>query len=345
MRSHLLRFVYATSFLAASLAAQDSSTTMGFYTEHDLVTDGQDMHLVNAWGLAFLLGGPWWVNAEATGLSLLFNGKGVPQSLIVPVPPASGTGQGTPTGIVANSTMDFQLASGKPALFLFATLDGTISGWNPAVSASAVVKVTAKHAVYTGLAMGKISGQNVLYAANTLGSIDVYNTSFQPMTLPGGAFQDSTIPSGFEPYNVQNLGGNIFVTWSNGGPGAGAGYVDEFTPEGTLVLRLQHGDWMNAPWGLARAPLFGFGIGFGPMSGRLLVGNLGSGQIGSFNAKSGDFEGMLNNSSGQPITISGLWGIGFGNGLGAGPANALYFAAGPQGYAHGIFGNITFTKQ
>ena len=128
-----------------------------------------------------------------------------------------------------------------------------------------------------------------------------------------------------------------------GGGGPGAGYVDEFTPEGTLVLRLEHGDWMNAPWGLAKAPLFGFGIGFGPMSGRLLVGNLGSGQIASFNATSGNFEGMLNNSSGEPITISGLWGIAFGDGsANNGAKNELFFTAGPTNNLAGTFGSIVF---
>jgi uncharacterized protein (TIGR03118 family) len=339
------------SLTLGTLMAQDSTDlSAGFYTVNPLVSDvsggapHQDANLINAWGLAFVGTGPWWVNAEATGLSLLYNGSGVPQSLIVTVPPASGTGKGTPTGIVGNATQDFQIAPGKPGVFLFATLDGTISGWNPNVNNTlAIVKVTAS-AVYTGLTMAQLNGANVLYAANALGSIDVYDTNFNKMTLSPGAFTDPGVPTGYAPYNVQALGGNIFVTWSNGGGGAGAGYVSEFTPAGTLVMELQHGTWMNAPWGLALAPLNGFGTGFGPKSGRILVGQLGSGQIAAFNTKSGKFEGLLNDTNGNPITIDGLWGIGFGNNGGAGSAKALYFASGPSFYGHGLFGSITFTS-
>jgi uncharacterized protein (TIGR03118 family) len=255
----------------------------------------------------------------------------------------------TPTGIVGNSTMDFQLSSGNPSIFLFATEDGTLSGWNPKVNMTqAILKVTTPNAVYKGLTIGQMSGKNVLYAANfRSGKIEAYDTNFAPVSLAAGAFTDNEVPAGYAPFNVQNIGGNIFVGWAQQDAqkhdemdGPGLGYVDEFGPDGTLILRLEHGNYMNAPWGLVKAPLLGFG-----QINRILVGNFGSGQIAAFNARTGKFTGLLKEASGAPITIDGLWGIEFGNNGSAGSSKALYFAAGPGGEMHGVFGNITFNKK
>ena len=329
------------------------------YGQHNLVSDIQgmadhtDATLVNAWGLTRSSTGPWWVNSNGKGLSIVYDGTGAPAPAASPIvvnvpPPPGGTGS-SPTGIVFNGTPSFTLASALPAVFIFATEDGTISGWNRSVDpANAVIKVNnSPAAVYKGLTMGQMNGALVLYAANFRGgTVDVFDTSFAPVTLDARAFQDPMIPAGFAPFNVQSIGGSIFVTFAQQDDtkhddvaGPGLGYVDQFTPEGVLVRRFEHGKWLNSPWGVALAP-----AGFGKMSGRLLVGNFGSGQIASFDAQSGEFQGLMRGARGRPITIDGLWGLGFGNDGSAGAANVLFFAAGIQGESHGLFGTVTSTK-
>jgi uncharacterized protein (TIGR03118 family) len=324
------------------------------YVQHNLVSDlsgmadHTDVNLVNAWGISHPGTGPWWVNANGTGLSVLYDGTGagfpIAKPLVVTVPgPTTGTSS-TPTGTVFNGTTDFKIAPNNAARFLFATEDGTISGWNSAVDAThAVIKVNnSPAAVYKGITLGQIRSQNVLYVANfRSGGVEVYDPDFKLINLQSGAFTDPDIPLGFAPFNVQNLNGDIFVTFAKQDStkhddvaGPGLGYVDEFAPDGTLVRRLKHGHWMNSPWGVTLAP-----AGFGKLSGRILVGNFGSGQIASF-SPSGDFKGMMRGKRGKPITIDGLWGLGFGNDANAGPANVLFFTAGIQDEAHGLFGTL-----
>lgn len=329
------------------------------YVQHNLVSDiagladRTDPNLINAWGVTRSATGPWWVNAADAGKSIVLDGSGtaVPAAnpLVVTIPPAGATGTGSPTGIVFNGTSDFAIVTGRPARFIFATEDGTLSGWNPAVDPThAVIKVNnSGSAGYKGLAMGSLNGQNVLYAANFRGgTVDVFDASYSPVAMPAGAFMDGMIPQGYAPFNVQSIGGAIFVSFAkldaahkDEVAGPGLGYVDKFTTDGTLVMRVLHGPWFNAPWAVTLAPQ-----GFGRLSGRLLVGNFGSGQIASFDASNGEFKGMLRGRRGKPITIDGLWGLGFGNGGTAGPATTLYFAAGIQDEEHGLFGTLTPVK-
>jgi uncharacterized protein (TIGR03118 family) len=290
------------------------------------------------------------VNANGSGLSIVYDSSGAPapaaNPIAVTIPAPGGSGTSAPTGIVFNGSMDFQLVPAKPALFLFATEDGTIAGWNNTVSMStAVIKVNlSPAAVYKGLTLGTMGGQNVIYAANFRGgTVDVFNKNFAPMTLPAGAFQDTSLPAGYAPFNVQNIAGSIFVTYAQQDAakhddvaGPGFGYVDRFTAAGVLITRFEHGNWLNSPWGVTQAP-----GNFGKLSQRLLVGNFGSGQIAAFNLESGKFQSMMNGQNGSPITIDGLWGLKFGNGAGAGPSNVLFFAAGIQDEAHGLFGTLT----
>jgi uncharacterized protein (TIGR03118 family) len=197
------------------------------------------------------------------------------------------------------------------------------------------------------LTLGSLGGQNVLFAANFRnGSVDVFDKNFNPVTMPAGAFKDATVPQGYAPFNVQNISGTIFVAFAKQDAtlhddvaGPGFGYVDAFMPNGTLLMRLEHVRWLNSPWGVTLAPQ-----GFGQMSGRLLVGNFGSGQIAAFNPASGEFERMLKGQHGKPITIDGLWGLGFGNDASAGASTALFFSAGIQDEAHGPFGTLTPIK-
>jgi len=188
-------------------------------------------------------------------------------------------------------------------------------------------------------------GANVLFAANfRTGLVEMFDNTFAPVTLTTSAFHDPEIPAGYAPFNVQNVTGNIAVAFAKQDAaahdevdGAGNGYVDIFTPEGTLVLRLHHGQWMNAPWAVTLAP-----ADFGKPGKKFLVGNFGSGEIAAFN-DSGDFHGLLRGAEGKRVVIDGLWGLAFGNGGSAGAASVLYFAAGPGGEQHGLFGTLTMT--
>jgi uncharacterized protein (TIGR03118 family) len=353
--SPIAAFVLACGAFVAFADNDADKSGANVYFQRNLVSDlpdaadRQDKNLVNAWGLDRAPAGPWWVNAAGTGLSQVYdaNGGAAPAAnpLVVTIPSPDGTGHSSPTGIVFNGSQDFQVGTNAPALFLFATEDGTIAGWNPGVSAkTAITKVNrAGNAIYKGLTLGVMNGQNVLYAANFhAGTIEVYDSGFQPVTLPSSAFKDPKLPEGFAPFNVQNINGAIYVTYAmqdedqeDDVPGAGFGYVDRYSPSGVLLLRLEHGKWLNAPWGITISP-----GGFGKLSNKLLVGNFGSGQIAAFNAESGEFQSMMNDPTGKPVTIDGLWGLRFGNGFAAGGVNVLYFAAGIQDEDHGLFGTL-----
>ncbi len=316
------------------------------YQQTNLVSDvpglaaRTDPHLVNAWGLARSSGSPWWVADNGTGVSTLYTGTGaiVPLVVTIPVPPG-GTPPSTPTGTVFNATAADFLGDH----FIFVTEDGTISGWTSGTSA-VLRKNFAGSAIYKGVTIAQINGVNFLYAANFFGgAIEVFDRNYMPVTLAAGAFSDPTLPEGFAPFNVQNIGGKVFVAFAKQDEdmedevaGPGLGFVDEFDSSGNLLMRLRSGRWMNAPWGLALSPDH-----FGKLSNRLLVGQFGSGQIASFDPDTGNFQGLLRGPHGQPLTIDGLWALGFGNDAGAGSSKTLFFTAGIDDEEHGLFGTIT----
>lgn len=280
------------------------------------------------------------------------------------IPPAPGSSDpGVPTGTVFNGTTAFPLTPGNAARFLFVTEDGTISGWNPAVDpTNAIIKVTTKDAVYKGVAIASRGGDWFLYVTNfAKRRIEVFDSSFQRVHLgdddhhhfsdnhdgdrhDGERFQDDRIPRSFSPFNVQNIGGDLYVTFAKRDPatnddvaGPGFGYVDVFSPSGRLLRRLEHGPWLNAPWGLALAP-----GEFGAFTHNLLVGQFGSGEIAAYDVATGAFLGKVLKETGtEPLTIEGLWALGFGNGVGAGPLNTLFFTAGIEDETHGLFGSLT----
>jgi len=320
------------------------------YQQTNLVSDqaglaaNTDPHLVNPWGLSVSPTGPWWVADNGTGLSTLYNGAGAIQSLVVTIPNIRGSSDAAaPTGTVFNgSATDFLVDTGKPAHFLFATEEGTIAAWNS--GPNAVLKVNnAGKAVYKGLALAQSGGAARLYAANfDGGTIDVFDGSFAPVALGAEAFHDRAVPKNFAPFNVQAIGGSIYVTFAQKESGSidevhgpGRGFVDVFSPEGILQNRLQWGAWFNAPWGVAIAP-----SDFGAFSGMILVGQFGSGKIAAFEPEHGRFRGLLRGERGRPLMIDGLWALAFGNGANAGPTNTLYFTAGIDDEAHGLFGTI-----
>ncbi|MGB7556608.1 MAG: TIGR03118 family protein [Candidatus Korobacteraceae bacterium] len=302
-----------------------------------------DPNLVNAWGMSASSSSPWWVSDNGTGLSTLYNSAGVPQGLVVTIPSANGSDTGTPTGQVFNGTTDFKIV-GTPAHFIFATEDGTISGWYTGTTAQIVVN-NSPGAVYKGLALASAGGANYLYAANFRnGSVDVFDGSFNPHSFGGTAFQDSSIPTGFAPFNVANIGnGKLAVTFAKQNPekhddvaGPGNGYVDIFDTSGNLLMRLTRTLYLNSPWAVVVAPA----SGFGQFSGNILVGQFGSGAIAAFDATTGSFRQLLLDPNNLQLQINGLWGLGFGNGGSAGPTTTLFFTAGVFGEAHGLFGSI-----
>jgi len=316
------------------------------YTVTNIVTNTQDSRLINPWGLSrpsksSLKENEWWASDQATGLSTLYYADGTVVGLQVTVPPASGSGIGSPTGTAFNPNNHD---------FAFSTLDGLIVNWSSAVqnsnkpscarchttSAAIMVNHSAEGASYQGLTIAKnsASGAMTYYAANANGGIEAYDaTSFAPVSLPPGAFTDSKIPKTYSPAGIQAVGSKIYVTY-NAIAGGGTGYVDAFNTQGKLLLRLQQG-WFNQPWGVALAP-----ANFGTFSNMILVSNTGSGWIGAYSPTSGAFQGFLT-SGGSDITIPGLWGIEFGNGnTESGPTNVLYFNAGGANLTTGVFGAI-----
>lgn len=330
------------------------------YKQTNLVSDvmglaaTHDPNLVNAWGLSRSSGSPWWVADNGTGRTTLYNGSGTPIPIngtgFVTIPPPKGSnGQSTPTGTVFNgSPTDFLLPNGKAALFLFATEDGTISGWNGGTDAVLVVdhsdNGSANGAVYKGLTTADIHGKRFLYATNfRSGKVEVYDTTFKRVHLGEDAFDDDSIPRDFAPFNVQNVGGTLFVTFAKQNAarhddvaGAGLGFVDIFTPSGRLISRLEHGPWMNSPWGVVWTPR-----DFGEYSNAILVGNFGSGRIAAFNGFTGKFIAFVKSPDNSILTIDGLWALAFGNNANAGSSTTLFFSAGIDDEKHGLFGTIT----
>jgi len=291
---------------------------------------------VNAWGLVYAPGSPFWISDNGSGWSTLYDGAGNKQGLQVVVPSASGSGVGSPTGIVFNSSNDFQV-QGWASIFIFATLDGTISGWAPQSNPnSAIIAVTTPGASYTGLAIANRPSGNFLYAADIANNkVDIYDGSFKLVK----SFTDHTLPQGFAPFGIQDIAGLVYVAFANasGGPG---GYIDIFTESGGFVKRLTQGGPLNQPWGFAVAP-----PNFGPLSNTLLISNNvnNDGTINAFNGITGAFVGTIKDSNGNPIHIDQLWGIEFGGGTPAnGAKNQLFFTAGPNNNVNGTFGSIVF---
>ena len=293
---------------------------------------------VNGWGLARSSGGPFWVSDQGSGWSTIYNGAGVKQGLEVLIPSATGAGPGQPTGIVANGSSDFQIG-GSDSHFLFATLDGTISGWAPGANpndALIAVNNSATGANYTGLAVTNRPSGNLLYAANLANNVvEVYDGSFNLVN----SFTDTTLPAGYGPFNIADINGLVYVTFALIST-APSGQIDIFQEDGTFVKVLAQGEPLNQPYGLAVAP-----SNFGPLSNTLLVGNNLNypGTISGFNLETGQFVGTLKDSSGKAIAIDQLWGLEFGGGAANnGKTNQLFFAAGPYNNLAGTFGVINF---
>ncbi len=303
-----------------------------------------DPNMVNAWGISASSSSPFWISDNGAGLTTLYAvpGSGVPAivPLVVTIPGAVPATGSSPTGQVFNATSGFALASGGKALFLFDSEDGAISGWNGGTTASIMVN-NGPDAVYKGLAISNANG-GALYATNfRAGTIDAFDSSFAP-TLTG-AFVDPTLPSGYAPFNDKVINGQLYVTYAlqdsdkhDDVAGAGHGYVDVFNLDGSFDKRLISAGELNSPWGLQIAP-----SSFGRFSGDLLVGNFGDGRINAYDPTTGAFVDALDGLDGNPLSIDGLWALTIGNGGSGGSPDALYFTAGPNGEADGLFGSLT----
>ncbi len=362
--------------LAVVLLPFSGTALAQHYKQTNLVADTagaaaiEDSSLVNCWGLSRSSTSPWWAANNGTGTSTLYNGAGqiipINGNGIVNIPPPNNAPAGTiatPTGTVFNGSPDFVLPApnGKPAVFIFATEDGTISGWNGGPSAFLAVdnsdKGSGNGAVYKGATTADINGKRFLYVTNFhAGRVEVYDTNFHRVRLPQQAFDPSgdnedredgrnedRIPHGFAPFNIQNIGGSLFVTYAKQDSdrhddvaGDGNGFVEIFSPSGRHIGHLEHGSWLNSPWGVVWTPR-----DFGEFSNTLLVGNFGSGRIAAFNGFTYKFIGFMKATDDSILTIDGLWMLAFGNGAAAGPSTTLYFTAGPEHESHGLFGTLT----
>jgi uncharacterized protein (TIGR03118 family) len=346
--------------LAFTLAATPAAAGSGGYIQTDLASDisgrapQTDASLVNPWGLVRGPSTPWWTSDNGVGMSTLLNPAGarVPAPFNpVNIPMTECTGTGTPTGVVFDSTGSFNFndcnGAARHGRFMFATEDGSIVAWDIPLTTAVTVVNPSSAAVYKGLAIGTNSQGTFLYATNfRAGTVDVFNTSFQHVTL-AGSFSDPGIKTGFAPFGIANLGGELYVTYAKQDAalhddvaGPSDGFVDVFDTSGIMVRRAATRGRLNSPWGVAIAP-----ANFGPFSGDLLVGNFGDGRINAIDPVTGEFLGQLRGPDNRPFVIDGLWAIVFGAGnASSGPTNALFFTAGLDGESHGLFGRIDPTS-
>lgn len=319
-------------FFSSAAFAQYTVTWLD--TNNTTTANPPDPLLINAWGLTRGPSTPWWIADEGSGWSTLYNGTGAKQGLQVVVPGANGA-QGTPTGIVFNPWGRFKIKGGS-SVFIFAGLDGTISGWAPSVSftnAMIAVDNSAAGNSYTALAVTNYPTRNWIFAAdNAHNKVDIYNDEFHWV----GSFTDKSLPANMSVFGIRDLNGLLYVSFAdiNGGPG---GVVDIFSEKGEWLKQLVSGGALNQPWGFAAAP-----SGFGPLSNTLLVSNnTDTGTINGFNAITGAWVGVVKDGKGNTVMIDQLWGIDFGGGNAAdGATNELFFTAGPNNNANGLFGSI-----
>ncbi|MGH9377345.1 MAG: TIGR03118 family protein [Terriglobia bacterium] len=337
----LVASVFALSILPQSLRAQQS------YIQTNLVSDGfvpaqtTDTNLKNPWGLVQSSTSPFWVSDNGANVSTLYTGQAAKLGLTVSIPTLSSSNG--PTGIVFNGGTGFPSpnTSTTKSSFIFANLNGTIDSWAGANGTTAQVGVTVPNAVFTGLAINTSSTN--IYTANfvSAGGIDAFSDNWSQVSLSGSAFKDSSLASGLEPYNIQDINGTLFVAYapigSNGKlqMGLGDGAIAAFDESGNLLKTLVQGGNLDDPWGVAIAP-----SDFGQFSNDLLVGNRGDGVINAFDPSTGGFLGTIQDPLGNDITNSGLWALFFGTGGGGTSQDTLYITAGLNGYSDGVLAAI-----
>jgi uncharacterized protein (TIGR03118 family) len=330
-----------SAIAALTAASALSAANIDGYSQTDLVSSvpglaaHTDPNLINPWGIAESGTSPFWISDNGTGHVSLYNSSGTPQALLVTIP-GSGGNTSSPTGQVFNSTANF-----NSDLFIFATEDGRIAGWRGALGTTAeVLSNSTSGAVFKGLAIATTAQGTYLYAADFHNNQIVVNEGTGAPALPG-TFTDPNLPAGFAPFNIQNLNGQLYVTYAKQDaaghddiPGLGNGFIDVYDLNGNFVKRLISNGLLDSPWGLAIAP-----ASFGAVGGDLLVGNFGDGSINAFNLN-GTFIGTLATANDAPLINDGLWGLAFGNGGNGGSANTLYLTAGLNDESDGLFAQI-----
>ena len=365
--AYVVALAAAATVLAQTSPVQDAMKKTPAYTQTNLVTSGKplkgrvrDKNLLNPWGL---VQGPtpFWISDNNAGVSTLYDGNGkvvkvkvgkknVPFVVTIP-PPGNSNSTAAPSGIVFNSTAtDF-----TGDAFIFSAEDGTISGWQPSDNFEAVrhvdnsaIPTAATGAVYKGLAIATLHGNQFIYATNfRSGKIDVFDGGYNPVSSLTGTFTDPDAMPGFAPFGITLFGtSNLWVSYAMQDTPkhdpvhqAGAGYIDIFTTDGVFVKRFATGGNLNAPWGMVLTP-----ANFGPLGGDFWIGNFGDGMINAFDAM-GNSKGQPTDAKGKPLNVDGLWALVFGNGTNNAATTSLYFTAGPNQESEGIFGKFDVTNR
>jgi uncharacterized protein (TIGR03118 family) len=351
---HPSRFISLGILASAFIALLASATNaLAAYSATNLVSDipgsarRTDFNLVNPWGLAVGSSGTIWVANNGTGTSTLYDQNGVPQDLVVTIPAsATNTDGANPTGIVFNSGTGFVVSEGGvsgPAVFIFVSEDGSISGWAPTVASDhAIIAVDdgEEGSVYKGAALGESSSGTRLFVTNfSEGKVSIYDDTFAEIE-DDEAFVDPEVPAGYAPFGIENINGLIYVTYAKQDrdgeddvPGPGHGFLAVFDADGNLVTHLASRGALNSPWGLALAP----DRKFGNLTGALLVGNFGDGEVHGYDITTGAFLGTMSKPDGTPLRVDELWAL---HTIG----NAVYFTAGIVEEEHGLFGYIQFHR-
>jgi uncharacterized protein (TIGR03118 family) len=325
----------AVAMFTAASARADSYSWTNYQSDIHGVAQNTDSNLVNPWGMAASPSGTIWVSDNGTGVSTLYNQDGTAVPLVVQIPRSAGNTEGAnPTGTVFNPTQSFQVTkngTSAPAIFIFVSEDGSISGWNPTLDSTRAIKAVDngnRGAVYKGTTLGVANGHNFLYVTNFhAGRVETYDENFSPVN-PNG-FIDPSLPAGYGPFGIRNFNNQIYVTYAKQDdmrhddvPCAGCGLVDVFDTSGNFLSRLTSRGHLNAPWGLAL------------VDGELWVGNFGDGLINVYDPVTGAFIETLMRADGTPLQFDGLWDLlPLGNGT--------YFTAGIADEEHGLFGIIT----
>jgi len=339
---------YRNNMPVASPAQSSGYSVVNLVSNGAVMSGHIDVNLTNPWGIVFAPGAPVWIVNNGSNTSTVYDGLGTPVVPTVGIPVGS-SGNSSPTGVVASNSTDFVISTAAgPASFIFSGEGGTISAWALLNATSAVTMYDdgAGGAVYKGLAIANNGAANLLFATDFHNNkIDVFDKNFAKVSVTGH-FNDAAMPAGFAPFGIQAIGNRIYVTYAkqlapdnrDDVAGAGLGYVDLFDTNGTLITRVVSGGSLDAPWGIAVAPL-----DFGNLGGALLIANFGDGVINAFDSNTGAPLGNLKDAYGTTIVIPGLWGIAFGNGAFSQPTNTLYFTAGPDDEQDGIYGGIVVT--
>ena len=332
--------LFAVALLAAPKGFGDTYSWTNFQSDIPGVAQHVDENLVNPWGMAASANGTIWVSDNGTGVSTLYGQDGTARSLVVTIPTAArNRGTGNPTGVVFNNTEFFQVTkngNSAPAIFIFVSEDGSISGWNPNLDqTNAIIAVDngtnrgRNSAIYKGATLGVANGHNFLYVTDFhTGKVETYDENFHQVNSNG--FVDPNLPAGYAPFGIRQFNDEIFVTYAKQDHAReddvacpGCGFINVFDTSGNFLRRLVSNGNLNAPWGLALVE-----------GSNLWVGNFGDGLINNYDPVSGNFIETLMRADGTPLQFDGLWDLlPLGDGV--------FFTAGIADEEHGLFGIIT----